>query len=100
MKAKRIELKTPQGTRVTFWDLFGDEDLLDSDYLREKMISDNLRKIGLNQLFKPSFERDDLLAVASKALSAKATVKAPATSKQEDSIREESIDDILNDDMV
>ena len=96
LKAKRIELSVPKGTRVTFWDLFGDDDILESDYLREKMISDNLRKIGLNQLFKPTFERDDLLAVATKALSS----KAPAAAQANQPVREESIDEILNDDMV
>lgn len=96
LKAKRIELGTPQGTRVTFWDLFGTDDILESDYAREKMVVDNLRKIKLTHLFKPDFERENILDVAKMALSAKAPVQ-PATIPE---VSDESIEEILNDDIV
>lgn len=60
--------------RVTFEDLFGSEDETD-DYLREKLISENLKQISLTNLFRRQHEQEDLTSIAAKALSAKSPVK-------------------------
>lgn len=64
---------------ITYWDLFGTDDILDSEYLREKMIAENLRKISLTHLFKRSFDQEDIVTVAKQALSAQAPQITPVT---------------------
>ncbi|XP_067933203.1 transient receptor potential cation channel subfamily V member 3-like [Watersipora subatra] len=92
IKAKRTQIK--EDRRVTYYDLFGNDDILDSEYLREKMVADNLRNISLNHLFKRSFEQDNLLTVAQQALSA----KVPETNADSKKASEnDSLDDLLRD---
>lgn len=84
LRSKRAQLR--EDRRITFWDLFGSEDIQESDYLREKMVAENLRKISLTQLFKRSFDQEDILSVTSKALSAQVPKNTATTSKGKESL--------------
>lgn len=89
IKAQRKQLKVDR--RITFWDLFGTDDILDSEYLKEKMIAENLRKISLTHLFSRSFDQDNLVSIAQQALSTKLPDTTPHKSRDKD-----SLDELLN----
>lgn len=63
---KRSEIR---GRRVTFEDLFGEEDI-DNEYLRDKRIAENLHSISLKHMFRKTDGPSDILTVATQAITA------------------------------